>query len=146
MNTDTLPTRLRFPWAHRSKQTNWVGFTPPKQVSNSLPTPTPCAPDVAFVSQKRLQEVTSSTGYFPGPPDLAVEIVPPNDRHSEVEEKVEMWLRYGVRMVVTLNPQTRAATVYRSLDSIRMIRGEGQLEGDDVIPGWVLPPTELFSQ
>ena len=103
------------------------------------------APDVAFVSQERLQEVTSSTGYFPGSPDLAVEIISPNDRHSEVEEKVEMWLRYGVRMVVTINPQARTATVYRSLDEIRMIREEGRLEGGDIVPGWVLPLTELFS-
>ena len=102
------------------------------------------APDVAFVSAERLREVMSGTGYFPGPPDLAIEIVSPNDRHSEVEEKVEMWLRYGVRMVVTLNPQTRTATVYRSLDSIRMIRVEGRLEGGDVVPGWVLPLAELF--
>ncbi len=103
------------------------------------------APDVAFVSAERLREVASSPGYFPGPPDLAVEIVSPNDRHSEVEEKVEMWLRYGVRMVVTLNPQTRTATVYRSLDSIWMIRGQGRLEGEDVIPGWELPLAEPFS-
>lgn len=102
------------------------------------------APDVAFVSAARLENVESS-GYFPGSPDLAIEIISPNDRHSEVEEKVEMWLHYGVRMVVTLNSQTRTATVYRSLDSIRMIRGQGRLEGEDVIPGWALPLAELFS-
>lgn len=48
-------------------------------------------------------------------------------------------------MVMTLNPQTRAATVYQSLDSIRMIRGEGRLEGEDVVPVWVLPLAELFT-
>ncbi len=101
------------------------------------------APDVAFVSAARLENVESS-GYFPGPPDLAIEIISPNDRHNEVREKVEMWLRYGVRMVVTLNPQTRTVTVYRSLNSIRMIRGEGRLEGEDIVPGWVLPLAELF--
>lgn len=46
------------------------------------------APDAAFVSAERLRSVTSSKGYFPGPLDLAIEIVLPNDRHSEVEEKV----------------------------------------------------------
>ena len=102
------------------------------------------APDAAFVSAERVQKVKSKTGFFPGPPDLAAEIVSPNDRHSEVEEKVELWLRYGVRMVVTLNPQTRTATVYRGLEDIRMILGHGQLEGADVVPGWTLPLTELF--
>lgn len=101
------------------------------------------APDVAFVAAERLGNLPA-TGYFPGPPDLAVEIVSPNDRHSEVEEKVEMWLFYGVKMVVTLNPQARTATVYRSLGSIRMIRGEGRLEGADVVPGLTLPLAEIF--
>ncbi len=103
------------------------------------------APDVAFVAASRLENLPD-TGYFPGPPDLAVEIVSPNDRFSEVEEKVEMWLFYGVRMVVTINPQTRTATVYRSLDNIRMVRDEGRLEGADVIPGWVLPLAEIFEE
>ncbi len=103
------------------------------------------APDMAFVSQERLQEVTSSTSYFPGPPDLAIEIISPNDRHNEVEE-VEMWLRYGVQMVVTLNPQLRTAMVYRSPDDIRMLREEGRLEGGNVVPGWTLPLIDLFSQ
>lgn len=102
------------------------------------------APDAAFVSAERGREVTGSTGYFPGPPDLALEIVSPNDRHREVEEKVELWLRYGVRMVVTLNPRTHTATVYRGLEDIRMILGDGRLEGADVVPGWVLPLEELF--
>ncbi len=102
------------------------------------------APDVAFVSAERLKGVTGNTGYFPGPPDLAIEIVSPNDRHSEVEEKVELWLRYGTKMVVTLNPQTRTATVYRGLENIRMILGDRQLEGADVVPGWALPLTDLF--
>ena len=88
--------------------------------------------------QDRLENLPE-TGYFPGSPDLAVEIVSPNDRFSEVEEKVEMWLFYGVRMVVTLSPQTRTATVYRSLDSIRMVRDEGVLDGAEVVPGWILP-------
>lgn len=102
------------------------------------------APDVAFVSAERLQNVKNSTGYFPGAPDLAVEIVSPNDRYTEVEEKVEMWLGHGAKMVVTLNPQTCTATVYRSLDNIKMIREEGRLEGAEVVPGWTLDLLELF--
>ena len=103
------------------------------------------APDVAFVAADRLNNLPD-TGYFPGPPDLAVEIISPNDRHSDVEEKVEMWLFYGVRMVFTLNPQTRTATVYRSLDEIRMVRGEGRLGGEEVVPGWALSLAEVFGE
>ncbi len=140
---DISPTKSRFLWVHTLKQTNLAGFTPLKQVSSSRRIPTPCAPDVAFVSQERLQEVTSSTGYFPGPPDLAIEIISPNDRHNEVEE-VEMWLRYGVQMVVTLNPQLRTAMVHRSPDDIRMLRDRRAARGGNVVPGWTLPLIDLF--
>lgn len=102
-------------------------------------------PDVEFVTAGRLENLPD-TGYFPGPPDLAIEIVSPNDRHSDVEEKLEMWLFYGVKMVVTINPQTRTATVYRSLDSIRMMREDGVLEGEEVVPGWALPLAEVFGE
>ena len=91
-----------------------------------------------------MREVTSKTGFFPGPPDLAAEIISPNDRYSEVEEKVELWLRYGVWMVITLDPQTRTATVYRGLEDIRMILGDGRLEGGEVVPSWALLLKRLF--
>ena len=50
------------------------------------------APDVAFVSQKRLEEVGSVKGYWLGAPDLVVEIISPSDIYTEVEEKVFDWL------------------------------------------------------
>lgn len=57
------------------------------------------APDVAFVSQKRLDEVGEVEGYWPGAPDLVVEVISPNDIYAEVEEKVSDWLFAGTRMV-----------------------------------------------
>jgi Uma2 family endonuclease len=37
------------------------------------------APDVAFVSQKRLDEVGDVDGFWPGAPDLVVEVISPSD-------------------------------------------------------------------
>jgi len=52
------------------------------------------APDTGFVRQDRI--TTSLTGkYFPGAPDLAVEVVSPNDRADEVQDKVQEWLAHG---------------------------------------------------
>src|SRR3954468_6389985 len=61
------------------------------------------APDVAFVSQERLEQVRGVKGYLPGAPDLVVEIISPNDSYTEVEEKVFDWLGAGARMVVVVN-------------------------------------------
>ena len=50
-------------------------------------------PDVAFVRREREEAVGIVDGFFPGPPDLAVEVISPHDRYTEVAEKVEDWLR-----------------------------------------------------
>src|SRR5262245_48530121 len=56
------------------------------------------APDAAFVRKERLAAEDQSTGYFVGAPDLAVEVVSPNDRPVEIDEKVATWLAYGTRL------------------------------------------------
>jgi len=56
------------------------------------------APDISFVRTERLPTVAAD-GFFPGPPDLAIEVLSPGDRRSEVVEKVRRWLDAGTRRV-----------------------------------------------
>ena len=102
------------------------------------------APDVAFVSQKRLDEVGDVDGFWPGAPDLVVEVISPSDTYTEVEEKVFAWLGAGARMVVVVNPRKRAATVYRSLTDIRVLTEDDTLNGSDVVPGWTMAVKNIF--
>ena len=53
------------------------------------------APDVAFISQASLEKQAPVKGYRKGAPELAVEVISPNDRPNEVAEKVYEWLFYG---------------------------------------------------
>ena len=55
--------------------------------------------DVAFIHTERLPGGIFPTGYFEGAPDLAVEIISPNDTASEVDENVREWLAAGARAV-----------------------------------------------
>lgn len=102
------------------------------------------APDVAFVRGERVEEAAGSPGFFPGAPDLAVEVVSPGDSYGEVEEKVFDWLAAGCRMVVVVNPRKRSAAVYRSRTDIVLLTVDEALDGGDVVPGWMLPLRELF--
>lgn len=103
------------------------------------------APDVAFVSQKRLDEVGDVDGFWPGAPDLVVEVISPSDAYTEVEEKVFEWLGAGARMVVVVDPRKRTVTVYRSLTDIRVLTEEDTLDGGDVVPGWTMTVKEIFA-
>lgn len=102
------------------------------------------APDAAFISRERLEQTGPVTGYWPGAPDLAVEVVSPHDAHAEVMEKALQWLGAGARMVLVVDPAARTVTVYRSLDKIQILTERDTLDANDVVPGWQLPVAALF--
>ena len=103
------------------------------------------APDAAFVSQARLDAVGSVAGYWPGAPDLAVEVVSPGDRSGEVAEKVAAWLAAGTQMVVVVEPPQRMVVVHRADGVTRTLREGDVLEGGAVVPGWKVPVAALFA-
>ena len=103
------------------------------------------APDVAFISRSRRETAGAVQGYWPGAPDLAIEVISPGDTYAEVEEKVVDWLEAGTRLVVVVNPRQRLVTVYRTLAEVIVLRQNDALEGGDVVPGWTIQVEELFS-
>lgn len=102
------------------------------------------APDAAFVSQARLPETGVPVGYFPGAPDLAVEVVSPGDTAGEVEEKVQMWLTHGASLVWVIYPATRTVTAYRRDGSANVLLDDDLLDGEAVLPGFTFPIDRLF--
>lgn len=102
------------------------------------------APDVAFISQEKLDKVGEVEGYWPGAPDLAVEVISPSDTYAEVEEKVLEWLEAGAKMVVVINPRKSAVTVYRSLTDIIVLTEDDTLDGENIVRGWKMSVKDIF--
>lgn len=102
------------------------------------------APDAAFVSRRRLEAIGGAEGYWPGPPDLAVEVISPGDTYAEVEEKAIAWLEAGTSMVIVLNPRKRTATVYRALTEITILNESATLDVEDVVPGFKVVVKDFF--
>jgi Uma2 family endonuclease len=100
------------------------------------------APDVGFISYARMPD-RLPTKYVPIPPDLAVEVVSPNDKANDIESKISEYLRAGVRMIVFVYPATRSVNVYRE-NTIKRLEGEDLLDGGDVLPGFSVRISELF--
>jgi Uma2 family endonuclease len=94
------------------------------------------APDVAFVARARVDVTGIPRGFWPGAPDLAVEVVSPSDRHSDVEGKALGWLDAGACAVVVVDPPRRTATVYRARHDIRVLTADEPLALGDVVSGW----------
>jgi Uma2 family endonuclease len=102
------------------------------------------APDIAFVRQERVEAVGEAKGYWPGAPDLAVEVNSLGDTVAESEGKVAEWLEYGTRLVWVISPKLRTVTVYRSLTDIVTLTEKDTLDGGEVVPGFQYPITKLF--
>ena len=102
------------------------------------------APDVAFVRHERLAQIGVTKKFFPGAPDLAVEVVSPGDRVEEVDEKVVDWLAAGARGVWIVNPKLRTVTCYRSLTEVTMLTENDELDGEEIVPGFRCPVAEIF--
>jgi Uma2 family endonuclease len=101
------------------------------------------APDVAFVSNARLPD-PPPRGFAELAPDLAVEVLSPDDRPGEVLAKAGDWLNAGVRLVWVIDPIRARARVYRADGSEEVLGEADVLRGEDVLPGfecaisWVL--------
>ena len=104
------------------------------------------APDTAFIGRTRVGEVGRERGYGAGVPDLAAEVVSPNDRVGEVEQKVEQWLSFGVKLVWVVSPKLRTVTVYRSLVDVQTLTEKDDLDGENVLPGFRYPVAKLFAR
>jgi Uma2 family endonuclease len=104
------------------------------------------APDIAFITSARLAVLGETESYWPGAPDLAVEVTSPSDTVREVEQKVMDWLKFGTRMVWVVSSKLPTVTVYRSLREITVLRETDTLDGGEVIPGFKIYVADIFAE
>jgi Uma2 family endonuclease len=101
-------------------------------------------PDVSFVRYGRLPGEVLPKGWIKIPPDLAVEVLSPNDETYALEEKLEDYEKVGVSLIWVINPKSRKVMVHRIDGSVTRLRESDELSGEDVIPGFRCPVRELF--
>ena len=109
--------------------------------------PTVRGPDIAFIAKERLPAFPPA-GWWPFAPDLAVEIISPAGRLSDLHEKIFEYFEAGTRAVWVVDTRNRSVTVYNSLTDIAIVRAPAVLTGGMVLPGLklsldaFLPPAE----
>jgi Uma2 family endonuclease len=102
------------------------------------------APDVAFVRRERVPESGIPKKFWPGAPDLAVEVMSPDDTLKEVEEKAGQWLASGASAVWVIDPKQRSVSVYRSASDVTRLSEADELEGQEVVPRFRCKVSEIF--
>jgi Uma2 family endonuclease len=93
-------------------------------------------PDLAFVAATRMPPEGEPETRWPMPPDLAVEVISPNDLYEKVYAKTLEYLAAGVQQVWLVSPEHHTVTIYRSATHIAAFPGDGELVSEDIFPGF----------
>jgi Uma2 family endonuclease len=113
-------------------------------VLNSNPH-TVVATDVGFFRRGRYDGDMPERGFYPMPPDLAVEVISPTDERTDVRQKQELYARSGVPLIWWVDPEARTVTVHQPGHEPRVLNELQTLDGGDVLPGFSLPVEHIFA-
>jgi Uma2 family endonuclease len=103
-------------------------------------------PDVAFISWDHFPNRKRPKTPIPLlAPDLVVEVLSKSNRKAEMDRKLREYFSAGVRLVWIVDPRKRTARVYTAVDQSVLIKEGQSLDGGAVLPGFVLPLSELFA-
>jgi Uma2 family endonuclease len=101
-------------------------------------------PDVSYVRHGRFPGRVLPQGWSRIPPDLAVEVVSPNDVVDELDEKLADYEEAGIRLVWVIYLVSRTVMVYRADGSVSRLHEDDELSGEDIIPGFRCPVREIL--
>jgi Uma2 family endonuclease len=101
-------------------------------------------PDVAFVSAARIPADGEPEGIWPLAPDLAVEIISPNDLFEKVTSKVKEYFAAGVQQVWLISPEHHTLIIHHSPTQTTILEENDELASADVLPGFHCRVSELF--
>jgi Uma2 family endonuclease len=94
------------------------------------------APDAAYLIEEHARRVGRSPGYWPGAPDLAVEVVSSSDSFTSVHEKALAWLAAGASVVLVVDPAARHVTRYRAPDDVVVLADDQPVDCAPAMPGF----------
>jgi Uma2 family endonuclease len=105
------------------------------------------APDVSFIDKERLRGLKRPPrSFFRGAPDLAIEVLSPDNTRSEITARLKDFFSSGTRLAWIINPETESAEICRSPVDRRLAGPGSVLDGEDVVPGFRLPLDEIFRE
>jgi Uma2 family endonuclease len=99
-------------------------------------------PDVGVILKSNHPEPPHET-WIPYPPDLAVEVLSPTDRPNKVRTKIAgYWAAHTISWVI--DPALKEIEVYRPGHPPQTLRGDGRLDGGDILPGFLVSVKDVF--
>ncbi len=100
--------------------------------------------DVVYVSAEVAAKQSDETTLIDGVPVLVVEILSPSDKLEEINEKLDTYLKAGVRVVWVIDPHDRTVLVYRPGAKPQLVNDDQELSSEPELPGFHVPVAKLF--
>ena len=105
------------------------------------------SPDISFVAKERLKGLKKlPKGFFDGAPDLAIEVLSPNNTFEEIHGKLVEYFESGCRLAWVINPDEESVLVYRKPQPEKLLKMTDSLDGEEIVPGFSLAIAELFTE
>ncbi len=111
----------------------------------------PLVPDVAYMSYDRLRPLSDKDREVPPvAPEIVVEILSPDDRQKDVDEKRRVYFAWGVMLQLIADPEERTLHVYDSDGNYERIDVEREsralLYAPKIIPDLRMPLRAIFAK
>ncbi|HLV36719.1 MAG TPA: Uma2 family endonuclease [Spirillospora sp.] len=123
-----------------------LGYVSGADGGYTLSSGTVLMPDVAFISRARVPHIPRE---FKGAPDLAVEVISPSETPRKVNDKTALYLANGARIVWNVYPADRIIEVWQATEDggmkVHTLTVHEVLDGGDVLPGFRLPVSRIFT-
>src|SRR6266566_3876058 len=107
------------------------------------------APDISFIPKERLKRLGFSRHtrqFFPGAPDLAVEILSPNNTRAEMDERLADFFVSGTQLAWIIHPQEQFVEICHSPVQRKILGSGAVLNGEQLLPGLQYPIADLFQE
>jgi Uma2 family endonuclease len=101
-------------------------------------------PDVGYYSFARVPAGKVSDGNFQVTPELAIEVVSPDDAWARILEKVAEYLDAGVTVVAIADPRNETVQIHRADQPVQHLERDDQLTFPDVLPGFSCQVSQCF--
>lgn len=145
-NSTVVGTRLSFSLTQFGFAHNLGEAHPDTLFKLPLPVDRNRRPDVAFVPFSRWprNRRLPTTNAWEVLPELAVEVISPNDFADGIVEKIKEYFDAGVTRVWVVYPRFEVVYVYESFTTVTILTRVQELTGEPFLPGFRLPLAELF--
>ncbi len=100
-------------------------------------------PDIAFMQKQRVKR---TKGYIFAAPDIAIEIISPNERPPKIRKKLNEYLTHGVKQVWHVYPTLEKIEIHLPDGTVTTYMKQDVIVVGDLMPGFVLEVAKVFEQ